>query len=68
MCFDFEAAQCHASRDEDTSVLSLAGPHSIIEDRVSDRVLGLDAPEGRSKCDRENTLARQARGALRDLL
>lgn len=65
---DLEGVQYHTCYDGDTCTFSLPGVHPLIGDHISVRVLGLDTPEFRGKCDSEKALAPQARHALRDLL
>ena len=47
--------------DADTFTVNINSYPSIVGERISIRVLGVDAPEIRSKCKAENVIARQAK-------
>ena len=47
--------------DADTFTVNIESYPGIVGERISIRVLGVDAPEIRSKCKGENVIARQAK-------
>ena len=58
-------ASCH---DGDTCKAHLRGLPDVFGDGIGVRLRGVDAPEMRSRCDRERCLAVAARGALEALV
>ena len=65
---DYQGAIYLRNYDGDTITFNLPGLHSIIGEKISIRVNGIDTPEMRGKCEKENYDAQQARDMVADIL
>lgn len=54
--------------DGDTFRVNIKGMHSLIGERISIRISGIDTPEIRTKCAKEKALAQQAKKLTVSLL
>ncbi len=66
--FDFDQAVYHTCYDGDTCMMSLPGIHPLFGDHISVRLVGIDTPEMKGRCEQEKQLARQARDLVRSTL
>ncbi|MDT7040825.1 hypothetical protein [Candidatus Nitronereus thalassa] len=66
--FDFDNVIYHTCYDGDTCTMTIPGVHPLLGKRVPIRLQPVQAPEIRGKCEREKTLAIEARNFVRDLL
>ena len=65
---DYEGAIYVGNYDGDTITFNLPGLHSIIGEKISIRVNGIDTPEIRGKCEKEKYDAIQAKEMVADIL
>ncbi len=65
---DFTAVTYHTCYDGDTCTFTIPGLPEVFGQRIGVRLAGIDTAEMRSKCDRERTLAIQARDLVRNML
>jgi len=65
---DYEGAVYVRNYDGDTITFNLPGLHSIIGEKISIRVNGIDTPEIRGKCEKEKYNAQQAKEMVTDIL
>ncbi len=65
---DYQGAVYLRNYDGDTITFNLPGLHPIIGEKISIRVNGIDTPEMRGKCEKENYDAQQAREMVADIL
>src|SRR5437016_2415285 len=54
----------HHSYDGDTCTVTLPGLPDVFGERISIRLVGIDAPEIKGRCEQEKRLAMQARDFL----
>lgn len=66
--FEFDQVVYHTCYDGDTCMVSLPGVHPFFGDHILIRIDGIDTPEIKGKCEREQRLARDARDFLRDVM
>ena len=65
---DYEGAVYVRNYDGDTITFNLPGLHSIIGEKISIRVNGIDTPEIKGKCEKEKYDAKQAKEMVADIL
>jgi len=65
---DYQGAVYVRNYDGDTITFNLPGLHSIIGEKISIRVNGIDTPEIRGKCEKEKYNAQQAKEMVTDIL
>ena len=65
---DYEGAVYVRNYDGDTITFNLPGLHSIIGEKISIRVNGIDTPEIKGKCEKEKYDAQQAQQMVEDIL
>lgn len=66
--FEFDKVLYHTCYDGDTCMISLPDVHPFFGDHILIRIDGIDTPEIKGKCEREQRLAREARDFLRSVL
>lgn len=66
--WDFDRVIYHTCYDGDTCMVSIPGVHPLFGDHIPVRLLGIDTPEIKGQCEREKTLAREARDFARAFL
>jgi endonuclease YncB( thermonuclease family) len=65
---DYSGAVYLRNYDGDTITFNLPGLHSIIGEKISIRVNGIDTPEIKGKCEKEKYDAQQVRDMVADIL
>jgi micrococcal nuclease len=65
---DFRGAIYVRNYDGDTITFNLPGLHPIIGEKISIRVNGIDTPEIKGKCEKEQYDAKQAQQMVADIL
>ncbi len=65
---DYNNAIYVRNYDGDTITFNLPGLHPIIGEKISIRVNGIDTPEMKGKCEKENYDAQQAKDRVADIL
>ena len=65
---DYSGAIYLRNYDGDTITFNLPGLHSIIGEKISIRVNGIDTPEIKGKCEKEKYDAQQVRDMVADIL
>ena len=65
---DYEGAIYVGNYDGDTITFNLPGLHSIIGEKISIRVNGIDTPEIKGQCEKENYDAKQAKEMVANIL
>jgi endonuclease YncB( thermonuclease family) len=66
--FEFNEVVYHTCYDGDTCMVSLPGIQPFFGDHILIRLEGIDTPEIKGVCERENQLAREARNFLRGVM
>ena len=65
---DFPNVTYHRCYDGDTCTFTLPGVHPLFGEKISVRITGIDTPEIRGKCQKEEALAKEARDLVRGIL
>jgi len=65
---DYEGAIYVRNYDGDTITFNLPNLHPIIGEKINIRVIGIDTPEIRGKCENEKYNAQQAQKMVADIL
>lgn len=65
---DFPNVTYHHCYDGDTCTFTLPGVHPLFGEKINIRLVGIDTPEIRVKCEQETALGKEARDGVRGIL